>query len=141
MSRGVEAFLAVAAIAALGSILVLRHVRQPADLEGTGPQEKFGYKAATACAGGADAYLKIASKYAFKWDELGFFEQRFDHHLTLVFPVPDEPGVFPDPGILVLASNKVSIQNQYGAYQRVELDCYYDTKSEQVYKFKTVFPP
>jgi hypothetical protein len=66
--------------------------------------------------------LRGASKFAFKWDEIGFFDQKFDKILTHVS----------SPGILTLASNKVSLQNGFGAYERIELLCKYDTQAKKV---------
>jgi hypothetical protein len=84
--------------------------------------EKYGTDALVYCASDADDYLRGASKFAFKWDEIGFFDQKFDKILTHVS----------SPGILTLASNKVSLQNGFGAYERIELLCKYDTQAKKV---------
>jgi hypothetical protein len=84
--------------------------------------EKFGTDALVYCASDADDYLRGASKFAFKWDEIGFLEQKFDKYLRHVS----------SPGVLTLVSSKVSLQNGFGAYQRIELLCEYDTQSKKV---------
>jgi len=83
--------------------------------------EKFGTDAFIQCASEADDYLRGAAKYAFKWDEIGFLEQKFDKYLSHVSA----------PGVLTMISSKVSLQNGFGAYERIELYCDYDTQAKK----------
>jgi hypothetical protein len=87
--------------------------------------ENYGTKAAVACSVYADDYLRKVSKYTFKWDEVGFLDQKFDQHLVRT----DKPGV------LIMSSNKVALQNGFGAYQRAELHCDYDTQADKVVSY------
>lgn len=84
--------------------------------------EKFGSDAFIHCGVEADDYLRGVSKFAFKWDEIGFFEQKFDKYRSRVT----------SPGVLTMVSNKVSLQNGFGAYERIELLCEYDTQTKKV---------
>jgi hypothetical protein len=84
--------------------------------------EKFGTDAFIHCGVEADDYLREASKFAFKWDEIGFFDQKFDKYRNHVS----------SPGVLTMVSNKASLQNGFGAYQRIELLCEYDTQAKKV---------
>jgi len=36
----------------------------------------------------------------------------------------------PAPGVLVMVTNKVMLQNGFGAYERVELQCAYDIQAK-----------
>lgn len=84
--------------------------------------DTFGSEALVHCDVDADDYLRGASKYTFKWDEIGFFEHKFDKYRSHVSA----------PGVLTLVSSKVSLQNGFGAYQRIELLCEYDTQAKKV---------
>jgi len=84
--------------------------------------EKFGTDAFIHCGVEADDYLRGVSKFAFKWDEIGFFDQKFDKYRSHVS----------SPGVLTLISNKVSLQTGFGAYERIELLCEYDTQAKKV---------
>jgi hypothetical protein len=72
-----------------------------------------------------------AAKYAFKWDEIGFFEQKFDKYLSHVSA----------PGVLTMISSKVSLQNGFGAYERIELYCDYDTQAKKTLGYSINTPP
>ena len=61
--------------------------------------------------------LRQAAKYDFKWDHIGFLGTKFDRYMKAVT----------SPGVLTLVTNKVSLQNGFGAYQHVELFCDYNT--------------
>jgi hypothetical protein len=87
--------------------------------------EKYDTAAVVHCASEADDYLRAASKFSFKWDEIGTFEAKFDKFRTQVSA----------PGVLTMVSNKASLQNGFGAYQRVELLCKYDTQTEKVLEY------
>lgn len=84
--------------------------------------DKFGTDALVHCEGEADDFLRGASRFAFKWDDIGFLEQKFDKILSHVS----------SPGVLTMVSNKVSIQDGFGAYERIELLCEYDTQAKKV---------
>jgi hypothetical protein len=90
--------------------------------------DRYGTKAAVSCSVYADDYLRQVSKYTFKWDDIGFLEQKFDKFLVRI----DQPGV------LIMASNKVSLQNGFGAYQRAQLYCHYDTQADKVAKYEVL---
>jgi hypothetical protein len=87
--------------------------------------EKYGTDALVNCEVGADDYLRAASKFAFKWDEIGFFEHKFDQYRSHAS----------SPGILTMVSDKASLQNGFGAYQRIELACKYDTQAKKVLEY------
>ncbi len=84
--------------------------------------DKYGTYASSYCASDADDYLRTASQYAFKWDEIGFLGSKFDMHLKGVS----------SPGVLTLVSNKVELQNGFGGYERIELFCDYDTQHKKI---------
>jgi hypothetical protein len=84
--------------------------------------DKYGIEATSYCASRADDYLKTAAKYDYKWDDVGFFETKFDHFRLLV----------KSPGVLVMTTDKVKFQNGFGAFQRVDLSCDYDTQNKLV---------
>jgi hypothetical protein len=84
--------------------------------------EKYGIAAALSCSEGADDYLRSVSKYDFKWDDMGFLDTKFDHHATTV----------ETPGVVVEFSNKVALQNGFGAYQHITLRCDYDSQKKKV---------
>ncbi len=92
--------------------------------------EKFGTDAFIHCGVEADDYLRGVSKFAFKWDEIGFFEQKFDKYLSHVS----------SPGVLTMVSSKVSLQNGFGAYERIELLCEYDTQTKKVLAYSIRTP-
>ncbi len=88
--------------------------------------EKYGIDATVHCASGADDYLRSVSKYDFKWDEIGFLDAKFDKYLLHVV----------SPGVLTSVSDKATLQNGFGAYQRVEILCDYDTQAEKVLRYQ-----
>jgi hypothetical protein len=94
---------------------------RPVDLNNSDSlDQKYGIAASSACEVDADDYLKSAAKYEFKWEETGWLEQKFDKYMKDV----------PAPGVLVMVTNKVMLQNGFGAFQRVELQCAYDTQAK-----------
>jgi len=94
---------------------------QPVDLSNSAAlDQKYGIEAMSHCEVEADDYLKSVAKYEFKWEETGWLEQKFDKYLQDV----------PAPGVLVMVTNKVMLQNGFGAFQRVELQCAYDTQAK-----------
>jgi uncharacterized protein len=88
--------------------------------------QKYGIDAVLRCSSGADDYLRSVSKYEFKWDEMGFFDVKFDKYLTHVA----------SPGVLTSTSEKAKLQNGFGAYERIELLCDYDTQTEKVLQYR-----
>lgn len=84
--------------------------------------EKYDVSAVMACARGADDYLRSVAKYDFKWDELGWLEVKFDRYLNRL----------KGPGILTMVSDKLKLQNGFGAYVRVQLLCDFDTEKSKV---------
>jgi hypothetical protein len=88
--------------------------------------EKYGIAATVYCSSGADDYLRSISKYDFKWDEMGFFDAKFDKYLTHVV----------SPGVLTSTSEKAKLQNGFGAYERIEILCDYDTQTEKVLRYR-----
>jgi hypothetical protein len=92
--------------------------------------EKFGSDAFIHCGAEADDYLREVSKFAFKWDDMGFFDQKFDKYRSHVV----------SPGVLTMISNKASLQNGFGAYERIELLCEYDTQAKKVLRYSIRTP-
>jgi hypothetical protein len=92
--------------------------------------EKYDTDAIVYCGSEADDYLRGASKFAFKWDEIGFFESKFDKYRSHVS----------SPGVLTMVSSKASLQNGFGAYERIELLCKYDTQRKQVLGYSIRMP-
>jgi hypothetical protein len=88
--------------------------------------EKYGTSAMVYCSSGADPYLRTVSKYSFKWDDISWYEQKFDSYLTNVR----------EPGIFTAVTDKVSLQNGFGAYQRIKLYCNYDVEKKKVLSFE-----
>jgi hypothetical protein len=82
--------------------------------------KKYGIEAMSHCGVEADDYLKSVTKYEFKWEDTGWLEQKFDKYMKDV----------PEPGVLVMVSNKAMLQNGFGAYERVELQCAYDIQAK-----------
>lgn len=89
--------------------------------------EKYGIEATSACSVYADDYLRKIAKYDFKWDDIGFLDQKFDKYLKKVSR----------PGVITMVSDKAKLQNGFGAYQHIELFCDYDTQSNMVSRFWT----
>jgi hypothetical protein len=87
--------------------------------------EAFGTEAFIRCGSEADDYLRQASRFAFKWDEMGFLDQKFDKYRSHVS----------SPGVLTMISEKALLQNGFGAYHRIELICEYDTQAKKVLKY------
>ena len=84
--------------------------------------EKYGIAAALSCSIGADDYLRSVAKYDFKWDDIGFLDTKFDRHADIV----------QTPGVIAAISHKVALQNGFGAYQHITLQCDYDTQKKKV---------
>ncbi|MFP5226879.1 MAG: hypothetical protein ACLGXA_04570, partial [Acidobacteriota bacterium] len=91
---------------------------------------RYGDTATVACGSRADDYLRTAAKYSFKWDDDGWLSVRFGSYLQKVSV----------PGVLTLVTDKVSLQNGFGAYERVHLLCDYDTQSGKVIDYNIVNP-
>ncbi len=86
---------------------------------------KYGTNATVYCGDHADDYLQSIAKYDFKWN-VGFLGIKFDSYLRHVNK----------PGILTLVSNKGSLQNGFGAYRRVTIQCDYDTQHKKVIEYR-----
>ena len=84
--------------------------------------DKFGVKAAIECSSSADDYLRQVAKYSFQWDETGWLSTKFGQYRTQV----------PAPGVMRDVSNKLSMQNGFGAFQRMTITCDYDTRKGKV---------
>jgi uncharacterized protein len=89
--------------------------------------KKYGIEASVHCGSAADDYLRSIARYDFKWDAVGFFGMRFDKFLTEVSSA----------GVLTSTSDKALLQNGFGAYERVELFCDYDTQSQKVIRVRS----
>jgi hypothetical protein len=89
--------------------------------------EAYGTNGVARCGGGADDYLRSIAKYDYKWDDLGWLEFRFDHYR----------GFVPQPGVLIMTSDHAKLQNGFGAFQHIGLDCYYDTQAQKVLRYST----
>lgn len=90
--------------------------------------QRYGSDSVAKCESGVDDYLRTVSKYAFKWDDMGTFENKFDRHLKTTAK----------PGVLVGVTNKVSLQNGFGAYERVTVLCDYDTQAGRVLGYRII---
>jgi hypothetical protein len=86
---------------------------------------KYGTDATVYCGDHTDDYLQSIAKYNFKWN-VGVLAIKFDSYLRHVNK----------PGILTLVSNKASLQNGFGAYKRVTLQCDYDTQHKKVMEYR-----
>ncbi len=84
--------------------------------------DKFGTKATIECGSGTDDYLRRVAKYKFQWDEMGWLSTKFDSYRT----------VLPEPGVMRYVSKKVSLQNGFGAFERMTLTCDFDTRQSKV---------
>lgn len=78
------------------------------------------------CASSADSYLRTVSKYSFKWDDISWYEQKFDSYLSNVR----------EPGVLTAVTDKVALQNGFGAYKRIKLYCDYDARKKRVLSYE-----
>lgn len=96
--------------------------------DATALDDKYGIPANSACTVYADDYLRQAAKYDFKWDDVGFLGVKFDRYLKVVST----------PGVLTVATNKVALQNGFGAYQHVQLFCRYDTQADKVLGYSLI---
>ena len=88
--------------------------------------ENYGTEAAVECASGADDYLRDAAKYEFKWDDLSWLEPKFDKYRKSVTA----------PGVLTDLSDHISLQNGFGAFERIVLLCDYATQSKKVLQYR-----
>jgi|SRR5579872_5746817 len=94
--------------------------------------DKYSTPAVAACGAYADDYIKDQVHYDYKWDPdaSGFFGVRFEKFRNSV----DQPGV------LTLVSDRLLIQNPYGAYERSMITCRYNTQTEKVLGFELIQP-
>jgi hypothetical protein len=82
--------------------------------------QKYGIDASSHSEVEADDYLKSVTNYEYKWEDTGWLGQKFDKYVKDV----------PAPGVLVMVSSHVMLQNGFGAFQRVELQCAYDSQAK-----------
>jgi hypothetical protein len=87
---------------------------------------KFGVAAAIECGSGTDDYLRRVAKYSFKWEDTGWMSTKFDRYRQSV----------PAPGVVRYVSNKLTLQNGFGAYQRITITCDYDTRKSAVVAYE-----
>jgi hypothetical protein len=85
----------------------------------------YGMAAALSCSIGADNFLRSIAKYSFKWDETGWLEAKFDSYYSRITT----------SGVITYTSNKVSLQNGFGAYQRITLACDYNFLEKKVINY------
>jgi hypothetical protein len=86
----------------------------------------YGSRAESRCTDGADDFLKTYGTGSFKWDEIGSLDERFDKFVSVTHK----------PGVLVLTSNKISLQNGFGGFDRTVIYCEYDTQAMTVLSYK-----
>lgn len=79
----------------------------------------------SACSNKADAFLKSVAAYDFQWDDK-LTESKF-----VILNIPTRA-----PGIMILASDKLKLQNGFGAWSRKSLVCVYDTQNNVVLGYK-----
>jgi hypothetical protein len=116
----------IARLLVIAGISLYASSNNPIDLnDAAALDDKYAISANVACSDSADDYLRSAVKYDFKWDKIGFFEIKFDRYLTRVS----------SPGVLTVISNKVAVQNGFGAYEHIYLYCDYDTQAWKVLRY------
>lgn len=86
---------------------------------------KYGIAAAISCSSGADNFLRSTAKFAFKWDDIGWLETKFDSYYSKIT----------SPGVITYTSSKVALQNGFGAYQRIKIACDYDVLNKKVINY------
>jgi hypothetical protein len=97
-------------------------------MDGATLDTKYEIDADAHCDSQADDYLRSVAKYDFKWDNVGFLDPKFDKYLKHVSA----------PGVLTLVTDKVMLQNGFGAYERTTLTCDYDTQARAVLRFHLI---
>jgi len=84
--------------------------------------DRYGLLADTACANGADEYLRSVARYDYAWDHVGALDTKFDDYSLVV----------KRPGVLTVISDKAKLQNGFGAFEHVTLFCEFDTQADYV---------
>lgn len=92
--------------------------------------EKYGLLAATACANGADEYVRSITEHRFHWNDTGPLDPRFDRF---------EPKVLA-AGVLTLSTSKATVSNGFGDFTPITIYCNYDTQSNEVLAYTTDNP-
>jgi hypothetical protein len=87
--------------------------------------DKYGAIAASGCSRSADEYVKSVARYEYKWEDVGMFDEKFNQYST----------VYVAPGVTTSKSNKLLLQNGFGAFEREELFCNYDTQEKKVLRY------
>ena len=80
-------------------------------------QEKFGVEAGIYCRPEVEKLAKNNFEWFDKW-----YETKFPSYITKVF----------DPGVLIVAGDKIKFQNGFGAWQIMSYRCEYDTQAKKV---------
>lgn len=93
-----------------------------ADSDAERLSELAGLAGTLACYRAADAHVASVAKYAHKWDDVGLTGVLFGQYLVKVAK----------PGVLVMTSPHLAMQNGFGAFKRVPVRCHYDTRRKQV---------
>ena len=88
-------------------------------------QDKFGAIAASECSRGADEYVKSVARYEFKWEDVGMSDDKFNQYET----------VYVAQGVITSISDKLLLQNRFGAFKPVELLCSYNTQEKKVLRY------
>src|ERR1017187_10713334 len=87
--------------------------------------EKYGGISAIECSSDADDYVKSVARYEFKWDDSGMLDPKFNKYVV----------IYVAPGVTTSISDKLLVQNGFGAFKREELYCNYDTQQKKVLRY------
>jgi hypothetical protein len=95
-------------------------------LDGKSLDEDYHSEAEASCEVGADEFVRSKAKFDFKW-AIGPDEEKFQSYLKIAR----------NQGVLTLiATKKLELQNAYGAYERVTIQCDYDTRLKKIIGFR-----
>jgi hypothetical protein len=101
--------------------------KKPIDLNSAQALDaEYSMQASVSCESGADDYVRSTAKYGFKWEKSDRFEHEFNNYLREV----------KTSGILTLESDRLQLQNGFGAYQRMRIYCDYDSLTAKVVSFE-----
>lgn len=91
-------------------------------------EDKYETTATASCDTYVDDYLRGVAKFDFKWDDdtRGLFGTKFNKFRDKVDA----------PGVLTLVSDRLMLQNGFGAYERVGILCRYDTQNDKALGFE-----
>jgi hypothetical protein len=117
----------LAAVFSGGGKGTLSSAAKPVDLNDASALDgRYANVSAQTCADHANAYLRHAARYDFKWDHVSSLEHRFNRYITVVLA----------PGVLTILTDRLELQNGFGGYQRVTLYCDYDTQTQKVLRYR-----